>query len=89
MRLTPRPRLLSLAKLHSKGRKGRVRSDGDHNCSGVDEILNRILQSEAFVRRMTGTLMEHAEQVWPKPHRKGVGWWANLRECQKMGNPRE
>ena len=49
MRLTPRPPLLSLARLHSSGRKGRVCSDGDFDRFGINEILNSVLQGEAHV----------------------------------------
>ena len=41
LRLRLRP-LLSLGKWLSRGRKGRVCSDGDPDCSDVDEILHCI-----------------------------------------------
>ena len=59
---------------------------GDLNCSCVNEILNPVSQGDAPIGWMPNKSMKPTEQVRPEPLRTGVRWWANLRECQKMGN---
>ena len=58
----------------------------DDNDPIVNQILDGILESKAFVRRVCAGSMILAKHARLIPRRKRIRWWTNLRELQERRN---